>query len=301
MSIPQPSVEQYTLELDAEETVHAVLDAGLRGEDAWALAAVLRAATDGPPVFAVAAEITAGASAGSGIGDVDAAAFVPVTESTVDSVLAALAAGGLSVVRSVWRDRPGQAYLSDGRIFTAVRVLRPFILLTRGDDGRWIRFPADPGMQEEDLATPHTAADTAPGSDLDPVSASTSASARVGVVPAGWYLVAEVGDLWPSLMGVTGIDTSTVAWSVDVSCPGAVAERLTSWLVELEGFGASRCDARCNGCGDRWYAEAGSWHFTPDPEVDAVAWDFDDADGFEPDGTICCPDCRCGRVGFSIT
>jgi len=102
-------------------------------------------------------------------------------------------------------------------------------------------------------------------------------------------------------VGVTGVDPATVARSVDVSFPGAVAERLTSWLAEQEGFGASRCDARCNGCGGRWYAEAGSWHFSPDPEVDVVAWDFDDADGFEPDGTICCPDCRCGRVGFSIT
>ena len=300
MSIPQPSVEQYTLELDAGESVDAVLDAGLRGDDADALAAVLRAATDGPPVFAVAAGITAGAGAGSGVGAVvDAAAFVPVTESTVDGALAALAAGGLVVARSVWRERPGQAYLSDGRFFTAVRVLQPFTLLTRDDDGRWIRFPADPGRQEEDLAAPRTTADTAP--QPDPAQAQSPAGVRVGVVPAGWYLVAEVGDLWPSLVGVTGVDPATVARSVDVSCPGAVAERLTSWLAELEGFGASRCDARCNGCGGRWYAEAGSWHFSPDPEVDVVAWDFDDADGFEPDGTICCPDCRCGRVGFSIT
>jgi hypothetical protein len=294
MSIPQPSVEQYTLELDADETVHAVLDAGLRGDDAQALAAVLHAATDGPPVFAAAAEIIAGAGGDSGI---DAAAFMPVSASTVDGVLAALAAGGLVVARSVWQERPGQAYLSDGRFFTAVRVLRPFILFTRGDDGRWIRFPADPGRQEEDLAAPSTAADTAP----QPDQAQAHPGARVGVVPAGWYLVAEVGDLWPSLVGVTGVDASTVLWSVDVTCPGAVAERLTSWLAELEGFGASRCDARCDGCDGRWYAEAGSWHFTPDPEVDGVVWDFDDADGFEPDGTICCPDCRCGRVGFSIT
>ncbi|WP_410670642.1 hypothetical protein [Amycolatopsis sp. cmx-4-68] len=50
----------------------------------------------------------------------------------------------------------------------------------------------------------------------------------------------------------------------------------------------------------RWSAESGSWHFRPD-DCDADAWDFDDAAEIDDEsGTVACPACATGRVGFSI-
>jgi hypothetical protein len=122
-----------------------------------------------------------------------------------------------------------------------------------------------------------------------------------GTSPTGWYLIGEIGQAWPSLVGVTSIDPASFTHWVDETCPGEVTEALTSWLAGTEGFGATHCAARCNDCRGHWYAESGSWHFTPDLNTDEPAWDFDDADGFAEDNTITCPRCHTGRVAFAIT
>jgi hypothetical protein len=85
----------------------------------------------------------------------------------------------------------------------------------------------------------------------------------------------------------------------DNAHPDDVAEHLTSWVSEIDGFGASHCGAGCDTCGGRWLAESGSWHFAPDDGADD-GWDFDDADDFDERNTIACPSCGTGRVGFLI-
>jgi hypothetical protein len=104
---------------------------------------------------------------------------------------------------------------------------------------------------------------------------------RSYIVPAGWYLVGEVGDYRAELVGVAGMDSDP-----------------EGCVFEWEGFGAFDCMAGCDSCDACWLAQGGSWHFRPDG-CDGPEWDFDDADDFEGD-TVGCPACGCGRVGFSI-
>ncbi|MCE7007085.1 hypothetical protein LWC34_30285 [Kibdelosporangium philippinense] len=187
-----------------------------------------------------------------------------VEDRSVAGVLDKLQAAGYVTTRTMLRETSSQSYLSDGRTVTAVQVLRPFALVgveyqwSREADSRAIRYG-------------HAYADRWEITD------------RSYIVPAGWYLVGEIGDYTAELVGVAGMDGDT-----------------DGWVFELEGFDASQCAAGCQSCGARWMAYGGSWHFDAD-DCDADAWDFDDADDIDDtSNTVACPACGIGRVGFDI-
>jgi hypothetical protein len=195
-------------------------------------------------------------------------ALAPSRLSTVDETLDALAVTDLLSARTLWRESGTDAYLSEGRALTVVHVQRSFVPYRHDTDDR------DAGS---------------------PAQRQRMSARRLPTVPAGWYLIGQVGDIVPALVGATGMDPARPGCrNIDEA-----AEQFTSWAVDVEGFGASRCDARCSGCARRWYAEAGSWHFLPEAG-DGTDWHYDDAYGFDS-GTISCPRCGSGRIGFSIS
>jgi len=251
-------VAPYCLTVDSVETIEAVLDCGDR-ERGQTLREVLRDAMSDRSTFIAPAT-----------GSVDPEAFRPgvdggpvaIDDRTVSAGLDRLCKAGYLTVSHVWAETPTEAYVSAARFITLVRVLRPFSVVS-------VRYswshPAAIGFADRWEITNRSA-----------------------VVPAGRYLIGEVGDMQPRLIGVSGFDGELA--DDDVTC----------WLAEVEGFGASRCSAGCEHCRSEWTAEAGSWEFRPD-DCAAVAWRFDDADGFAHDGTISCPACHIGRVGFFIS
>jgi hypothetical protein len=264
MSPLEVTVEQYALSVDAADTVRAVLETTDtdRGD---LLAAALRLAASAAAVYVT--DLNEVVASG---GLPPSAPSAQVSASTVDGVLAELASSGAVGVHHLWAETSTDAYLSEGRRFTAVWVRRPFVAV------RVEHAPGLPARWE-----------------------GWRIAERTRIVPAGWYLLGEVGDVVTRLVGA-GMLHLPESGDADAA---AVAEGLAGRLVETDGFGASRCDAGCRACGARWYAESGSWHFTPDSsrDTDVPAWEFDDAEDFRDDGTIACPACGSGRAGFLIT
>lgn len=266
MTILTPSVSRYSLTVDAAETIAALVESadnpwGRRLDDVLRLAMVAESAYPVAPYAAVSHEdFLPGAAKRSDMPDV--AAF------SVAGVLDKLQDAGYVTVHNAWRETSSEAYLSDGRIVTAVHVLRPFVLVT-------VKYSWSPEADRRAMMTDHGSADQWDIAD------------RSYTVPAGWYLVGETGDYnMFDLVGVAGIDSEHDDW--------------TCWLDDLEGFGASYCAAGCQTCGARWLAYGDSWHFAADG-CDADPWDFEEADEIdETTGTIACPACGTGRAGFDI-
>jgi hypothetical protein len=263
MTILNPSVSQYSLTVDAAETIAVMVESadnpwGRRLEDA------LRFAMGGQCVYPVAPY----AAVSHEDFRPDAPELPIVENPSVSGVLDKLQAAGYLTVHDVWRETSSEAYLSDGRIVTALHVARPFALVA-------VKYQfsaeADHLVVRRGFGHPD----------------HWEITDRSHIVPAGWYLVGETGDYnMIDLSGVAGMDDARADW--------------ICWLADLEGFGATRCAAGCDACDRRWLAESGSWHFEAD-DCDAGSWDFDDAEDIhEPAGTVACPACAIGRVGFSI-
>jgi hypothetical protein len=263
MTILKTSVSRFSLTVDAADTITAMVDNadnpwGRRLHDALMSALYADTAYAVTPYVRVALEDFRP--------DVPEHPDMPdVADRDVSGVLDKLHDAGYLTVRTVVHETSSEGYLSDGRIITAVHVTRPFVLVSvdyrfsRDANSRAIRFG-------------HAYADQWEITD------------RSYIVPAGWYLVGEVGDYVTELSGVAGMDGDP-----------------DGCVFELEGFGASYCAAECAACGARWSAECGSWHFRAD-ECDADAWYFDDADTVDDTtGTVACPACDTGRVGFLIS
>jgi len=267
MTLAAVSVARYELWVDGADTVRAVLDSADTGGGAPLTEALELAATE-CDVFVVApsVELCAADFLPGGVADVRAV----VSATTVDGVLSALGRAGYVSVHPVWSETASEAYLSTGRVLVAVQVLRDFTLaaMSYGWSDPYAEGPADR-------------------------CEITQRSCPVG---PGWYVVGMVGDCSCTLVGAARVDVD------DSADPGETAERLTYWAVEIEGFGASCCSAGCDSCHGRWFAEGGSWHFTAEHGAAGTAdgWDFDDVEDFDARGTVACPACRCGRVGFSI-
>jgi hypothetical protein len=261
------SVARYELSVDASDTVRAVLESAdmARGQS---LADALLMGSCQPDVFIVAPSAPVRAE-DFRPGQTPDTRPESVAAATVDGVLSVLADGGYLESYDVWAETSSQAYLSEGRVLAAVRVLRPFTLLSVVY--RW----SSSGL-------------------LGPAD-QWEITDRTSTVEAGWYLVGLTGDVTGHLVGAAGVD---VEGSDD---PRDTAGRLTDWAVNVEGFLASHCAAGCDRCRAAWYAESGTWHFTPEHGSTAVdGWDFDDVEDVDDRGMIACPACRTGRVGFSI-
>jgi hypothetical protein len=254
-------VSQYSLTVDASETIEVMVQ---NANNPWGrrlhdvLIHAMTGAADAhfavsPYVAVSRAELDPRVADGPGLPDMG--------DRSVCGVLGKLEAGGFVTTRTVTRESPTENYLTDGRIVTAVEVHRPFVILS-------VRYGWSPGARWSDYADRWDVTD------------------RSYIVPAGWYLVGEVGEHCYDLAGVAGMDGD----SDDTFC----------WLYGLEGFDASHCMAECGACGARWTADGGSWRFEPDC-CDASAWSFDDAEDFGPSDTIGCPNCGTGRVGFQIS
>lgn len=186
-----------------------------------------------------------------------------VAAPTVGRVLDGLRDAGYLTTHDVWSETSGAAYLNEARCLTAVQVLRPFVLVA------------------VEYGWTHGA--------LLGYADRWAISERTYIVPAGGYLIAETCDWETRLVGVAGL---TFDHAEDLACR----------VAEIEGFGASRASAGCDTCDRTWFADSGSWHFTPDSDSgDAVAsgWDYDDAEDFDGDTVACPGDCP-GRVGFLI-
>src|SRR6266545_2636334 len=266
MSPLSVTVEQYVLSVDAAETIRAVLDTtDTRGGDR--LAAALRLAASAWPVYATTLNDLV-ANHGRNPQPTDGTPQPEVSAATVDAALAELARAAMVRVHRLWTETATEAYLSEGRRLSLVHVPSRFTLV------RTERRP-----------------------DLPAAWDGWRIAERTRPVPAGWYVIGEVGDLGTDLVGIGKLDPAIADDHADA---GELAERLAGALAETDGFSASRCEAGCHACHATWYAEGGSWHFTPDDDADAAAWDYDDATGFRNDGTITCPACGTGRVGFMV-
>lgn len=163
----------------------------------------------------------------------------------------------------VWTEGTGNSYLDQGRVITAYEVTRPFRLAS-------VRYRYVYG-----------------GDYYYPASDRWFVDEVTPVISAGLYLAGYVGDYSLTLEGIAEIEPRD-------------EESLFYDLVEVEGFMASRCDARCEACDAHWFAESGSWHFQPETRGAAPEWDYDDVEEFHDDDTVPCPSCASGRVGFLI-
>ncbi|MGO1053249.1 hypothetical protein [Crossiella sp. CA198] len=191
-------------------------------------------------------------------------------------VLHALARTGLAEVRTVWSEPYTDAYLNTGRRLLAVHVLRPFVVLG-------VRYWHSREALDHLARTGHAYSD------------QWELTERSHIVPAGWYLVGLVGDLFFTLVGAA-------AMNVDPDeHPDVVAERLGLRALDTEGFGAEHCQAECAACGSRWGAGSGSWLFRPEGDTTARGWDFDTLGEVSDNGTVPCPHCKTGQVGFCIS
>jgi len=266
MTILTASVSRYSLTVDAAETIAAMLESadnpwGRRLNDALNLAMFAESAYPVAPYAPVSREdFRPHGPKRSDMPDVEAP--------SVSGVLDKLQDAGYVTVHNAWRETSSEAYLSDGRTVTAVHVVRPFVLVT-------VKYSWSPEANHRAIVTGYGSADRWEIAD------------RSHTVPAGWYLVGEIGDYnMFDLVGVAGIDGEHADWAC--------------WLDGLEGFGASHCTAGCQACGARWLAYGDSWHFTAD-ECDADPWEFEEAHEIdETTGTIACPGCGTGRVAFDI-
>lgn len=135
MTFTAVSVAQFSLTVDAAQTIRTVLDSEdtVRGE---LLHQALRFATLKAPVSVAAADMPLDS-------DADAVA-VEVTGVRIDDVLEKLATAGYVVVKQVWSEDSDSAYLDQARTVTAVHVLRPFTLCTTDPSGRHDRTQAFP-------------------------------------------------------------------------------------------------------------------------------------------------------------
>ncbi|MFD2414810.1 hypothetical protein [Amycolatopsis pigmentata] len=259
MTILEASVSRFSLTVDARDTITLMVD---NADNPWGRR--LHDALD----FALCAESACVVTPYERVGMEDFRPDAPTRHDVADrfvaDVLDKLQAEGYTTARTVFHETSSETYLSDGRTVTAVQVHRPFALVgveyqfSREAHSRAVRYG-------------HAYADR------------WEITGRSYIVPAGWYLVGEIGDYTSELVGVAGMDGD----------PDGV-------VFELEGFDASECAAGCQACGARWLAYADSWHFEPD-DCDTAPWDFDDADGIdETTNTVACPACRIGRVGFMI-
>ncbi|GAA1748640.1 hypothetical protein [Streptomonospora arabica] len=267
MTIMDVDVARYSLTVDARETLSAVLASGNARRGAK-LDRILQASLCGvgtaDAAFAVAPfvrvdddDFRPGPDAGDDWPD--------VADRDESGVLAAMERAGLVETFDVFSEGVGTSYLNEGRVLTAVRVLRPFAVVTVAY--RWT------------------------GARLGYADRWTITD-RTPVVGTGTYLVGMVGDFAMTYVGATGLDATGDE-------PGMSDDLLFMWLVEQEGFLASTCLAGCDACGGRWEADGGSWHFQPEYASDADAFDFDDTEDHDGD-TVACPCCATGRVGFLV-
>lgn len=265
MSTIDVSISRYSLSVDTAQTLESLL-AAADNEHGLRLLEALDIALRSTVAYAAPAKRTVtpdDVCPGAG----ESPDLPCLTGPSAGDLLQQLEAVGFVTARTELIEQAGTAYLSEGRAVTAVHVVAPFTVVTvdysfsREADSRAIRYG-------------HAYAD------------QWDISHRTSIVPAGWYLVAEIDDIGrtPELVGVAGFDE--------------LSDDVVAWLFELEGFGASTCAAGCDSCGGRWRAESGEWTFHPEGCA-AETWAFDDADDFRAD-TIACPDCRVGRVGFIV-
>jgi len=265
MTILNPVVSQYTLTVDAVDTVEVMVDSA---DNPWGrrLYDALTYAVREPSVVYVVAPYARTDPSDFRPGVASEAGILRVDGRSAAEVLRKLAAVGYVSLGDVVREGASGSYLSDDRIVTSVRVLRAFVLV--GVDYSW-SSDAERRLSEYGYA------------DAD----RWSVDGRTYTVPVGCYLVAEVGDYHRmDLAGVAAMDSDCV-----------------DWLFELEGFEATECRAWCAACDTSWRASDGSWHFQPDDTSDGQPWAFDNALDFdETTNTIGCPGCGSGRVHFDI-
>ncbi|GAA2778897.1 hypothetical protein [Crossiella cryophila] len=267
-------VSDYSLNVDAEETIRAVLAAadrpwGRRLNDALLLA--------GSEATAYAVAPYAPVPVAALRPDVPPRADRPdIAACDAAGVLRALAGTGLAEVRTVWSEPYTDAYLNTGRQLLAVHVLRPFVVLGMR---YWHSREALDRLARHGYV----------------YSDRWEVTERSHIVPAGWYLVGLVGEFLFTLVGA-----AAVAFDSDEH-PDAVAERLALRALDTEGFGAAHCMAECRACGSRWCAESGSWLFRPEGDTDARGWDFDTIGEVSDTGTVPCPHCKTGQVGFCVS
>ncbi|MCK2239771.1 MULTISPECIES: hypothetical protein [unclassified Crossiella] len=266
MTILETSVSRFSLTVDVSDTVAVMID---NADTPWGrrLHEALALATSADTAYAVTPYVSVGLD--------DFRPDAPqrpdrpdVADCHVSGVLGKLAAARYLTARTELRESSSESYLSDGRTVTSVAVHRPFALV---EVDYWLRRDANRPTSQYGYA----------------YARRWEISHRSHIVPAGLYLIGETGDHVPRLTGVAGVEANRTD--------------LVSHLFDLEGFGASTCDADCDACGAQWRAECGSWHFRAE-DCPTDAWYFDDAAGIDDTtGTIACPACRAGRVGFAIS
>ncbi len=166
------------------------------------------------------------------------------------------------------------AYIDDARRVIGVRVLRPFVI----QQVTYQYKSVTAGWWNGHSNTGHVTGWTL--------------GHRTGVVAAGVYIIGETGNAYvmrPVCAAYIGPDADT--------------DDLFYAVAADDDFGASHAHAGCSVNADHvWYAESGSWHFTPDDDAAGVApFDFDDVDDFDTDETFACPVDGCpGRVGIDV-
>lgn len=252
-------VDSGSICVDATDTVRAVLDS-LAVADAPALEKILhqnpgRGSFDTATDFYVADAFTKVCHADVGPNSIDG----PESLDETDPVRELEKLGYLEVDDLVY-ETSDNTYLDEGRSVTALRVLRPFDVVTVVY--RWTRGQLGPADQ------------------WDVVNHS-------GVVWPGVYLLGAVGDYQQRDVGVVyagpvdGFDVDGMRYAV------------------REESDVSTCHAVCGRCGSDWYADDGSWLFgrhTATRDFDfGVARRVADDTVMCPE-----PLCLSGRVAFTV-
>ncbi|WP_322750980.1 MULTISPECIES: hypothetical protein [unclassified Frankia] len=210
-----------SISVDATDTVRAILDS-VREADAPALATILRRAARPGSVDTATSVYVADAFTKIRRGDVGPRSVDGPDCLEETDTLRELEKLGYLEFDDLAYETSDDTYLDEGRALTALRVLRPFCVVTVVY--RWTRGQLGPADQ------------------WDIVNHS-------GVVWPGTYVQGTVGDFRQRDVGVVyagpldGVDTDALRYAI------------------REGSDVYTCHAVCDSCDSDWYAADGSWAF----------------------------------------
>ncbi len=263
MTSQTPTVDQYSLTVDADDVVRETLsnvgdtERGQAFEDAMS---AVRCADSRTTTFILPASV-----------NLDLDSYAPDNDLTEindwRNVLTSLEDSGFAKLARVLTEDSDGSYASDDITVTAVTVPEGFKVVE-------VRY------------------DYAPMFGLGRIPVTGGTVGETWEVPAGTYIVGETGNY-------ARMDTVAVAYLEGTDHD---AEDLFFTVAENEEFGVSRASSGCDADEThQWEAEGGSWRFRGEyAGGEAPDYDFDDAEDFSDD-THACPVEGCtGRVGYTV-
>ncbi len=252
----------YALEINTIQASKAMLEQIDNGHGGSLLQA-LTLVDEGHATYAV----PQGQTATAGTFRLDMSGSLDVPRISSSDPLAELEAASYVTSHHLMLQKSNDTYLTIGRSITAVQVVKPFSIVE-------VCYRSSVPQDGESTSA-------------RPLPDQWEIGEQSDVVPAGWYVVAEIDDRdhMPDLIAVAGVND--------------VPDDVAAWLHGLDGVGVTTCRALCDGCGDSWVADSGGWMFRPDGDTGDI-WHFQDVRGFY-ENAIDCPSCFKGWVRFTVS